>query len=250
MVNFPLLVLVVSFLGLVLAAWIGDGLRKRFKPLKEESRDDSGVVLGGTLTLLGLIIGFSFAMAISRYDLRKDYEKNEANAIAAEDMRADLLAPDDAAKVHGLLRQYLDQRVLFYTTRNSERLTQIAVDTARTEDELWSAVRSAASRLPPQLQGLLISGMTDVVLTQRSTEAAWLNRIPVSAWIMILATSLGCNVLIGYRARRTDWIVFLVMPVAVSVSLFLISDLDSPRGGAIRVAPHNLVSLSQSLHGK
>jgi len=65
-----------------------------------------------------------------------------------------------------------------------------------------------------------------------------------------LATSIGCNLLIGYRARRTDWIVFLVMPVAVSISLFLISDLDSPRGGAIRVAPHNLISLSDSLPGQ
>jgi len=64
---------------------------------------------------------------------------------------------------------------------------------------------------------------------------------------LILITSVGCNLLVGYRARRSDWLVFLVMPVAVSISLFLISDLDSPRGGAIRLMPQNLISLSQSL---
>jgi hypothetical protein len=250
MVNFPLLVLVVSFAGLVLAALAGDVARKRFQSMKDESREDSGVVLGGVLTLLGLIIGFSFSMAINRYDLRKDYEKNEANAIAAQDMRADLLTPEDAVKVHELLKQYLDQRVLFYTTRDLNRREEVIAEIAHLQDELWSAVRSGAGRLPPQLQGILISGMTDVVLAQRSTQAAWGNRIPTSAWVMILVTSLGCNVLIGYRARRTDWIVYLVMPVAVSVSLFLISDLDSPRGGTIRVVPHNLISLSQSLHGQ
>jgi len=250
MVNFPLLVLVVSFLGLVFAALIGDALRKRSHTAQEQNRDDSGVVLGGTLTLLGLIIGFSFAMAISRYDLRKDCEKNEANAIAAESMRADLLEPADTAKVHALLKSYLDQRVLFYTTRDRQQLEGITAETARIQDELWSAVRAGAGRLPPQLQGLLISGLTDIVIAQRSTQAAWLNRIPVAAWLMILATSIGCNLLVGYRARRTDWLVFMVMPVAVSISLFLISDLDSARGGAIRVIPQNLIGLSQSLNGQ
>lgn len=67
------------------------------------------------------------------------------------------------------------------------------------------------------------------------------------AWAFITVTSIGCNFLIGYGARRTDWLVFLAMPVAVSISIFLISDLDSARGGAIRVRPHNLISLSQSL---
>jgi len=101
--------------------------------------------------------------------------------------------------------------------------------------------------LPPQLEGLLISSTNDVVVSKLSTQAVWLNRIPHAAWILILVTSIGANFLIGYRARRTDWLVFLVMPVAVSISLFLISDLDSPRGGGIRVSPHNLISLSQSL---
>jgi hypothetical protein len=86
--------------------------------------------------------------------------------------------------------------------------------------------------------------MNDVVLSERSSQAAWWNRIPVSVWVLMAVISLGCNFLIGYRARRTDWLVFLIMPVAVSISLFLIADLDSPRGGAIRVVPHNLISLS------
>jgi hypothetical protein len=64
---------------------------------------------------------------------------------------------------------------------------------------------------------------------------------------MIAVTSIGCNFLIGYRARRTDWLVFLIMPAVVAISLFLISDLDSPRGGAIRMTPNNLASLSHSL---
>ena len=74
--------------------------------------------MAATLTLLGLIIGFSFSMAISRYDQRKNYEEAEANAIGTEYVRADLLPAADAERMHGLLRNYLDQRVLFYQTRD------------------------------------------------------------------------------------------------------------------------------------
>ncbi len=247
MVDYPLLVLVVSFVLLVLAAWLGDFLRKRSKRAEETNRDDAGVVLGGTLTLLGLIIGFSFAMATNRYDLRKDAEKAETNAIAVLYMRADLLPLAEAAKAHELLKKFVDQRVQFYTTRSRDELTQIGNDTTQTQNELWSLIQAAVGPLPPQLEGLFVSGMNDVAVSRLSTEAVWANRIPVAAWLLIVITSVGCNLLIGYRARRTDWLVFMVMPVAVSISLFLISDLDSPRGGAIRVRPNNLISLSQSL---
>jgi len=59
-----------------------------------------------------------------------------------------------------------------------------------------------------------------------------------------------CNLLIGYCIRRTgmEFVVFLVLTLVVSISFFLIADIDSPRGGIIRVEPQNLMSLAQSLH--
>ena len=66
--------------------------------LREEERADFGVVLSATLTLLGLLIGFSFSMAVSRYDQRKNLEEAEANAIGTEYVRADLLPTGDATK--------------------------------------------------------------------------------------------------------------------------------------------------------
>jgi hypothetical protein len=90
-IDFPLLVLALSFVLLFLSAYIGDLLRNRAIPLKEEGREDFGVVLNATLTLLALLIGFSFSMAVSRYDQRKNYEEVEANAIGTEYLRADLL---------------------------------------------------------------------------------------------------------------------------------------------------------------
>ncbi len=247
LMNFPLLVLALSFVFLFLAAHVGDLLRNRLLPLKEEVRNDFGVVLGATLTLLGLLIGFSFSMAVSRYDQRKNYEEAEANAIGTEYLRADLLPSGDASRVHELLKKYVDQRVLFYATRNPQRLEKINEDTAELQNELWSAVLPDAAAHPTPPIALVVSGMNDVLNSQGYTQAAWWNRIPIAAWALMAAIAICCNLLIGYGAHRTERRIFLIVPVAVSIAFFLISDIDSPRGGTIRVIPQNLLSLSQSL---
>ena len=95
--QYPLLVFVLSFIALWLSAWIGWWFRRRQGTLDAELREDFGFILAATLTLLGLIIGFSFSMATSRYDQRKNYEEAEANAIGTEYVRADLLPAADAA---------------------------------------------------------------------------------------------------------------------------------------------------------
>ena len=92
--NFPLLVFVTSLALLTVATWVADSLRKRAGPTKEDARSDAGVMLSATLMLLYFIIGFTFSMAITRYDLRKNCEQVEATAIGTAYSRADLLAPD------------------------------------------------------------------------------------------------------------------------------------------------------------
>jgi hypothetical protein len=246
LMNFPFLVLVLSFLVLVLSAWTGDYFRRREGSLKEDEREDYSTVVGATLTLLGLIIGFSFSMAIGRYDQRKNYEEEEANAIGTEYVRADLLPAETTAKVHALLKKYIDLRLLFYTTRDPLQLAKVNADTADLQNQLWSALLQGRVQDTP-VYAVVVSGMNDVLNSQGYTQAAWWNRIPIPAWGLLAAIAIGCNFLIGFGVRRSDRRIFLVIPIAVSIALFLIADIDSPRGGAIRVKPQNLISLQQSL---
>lgn len=249
LMNYPLFVLALAFAVQFLSAQVGDFLRKRVHALQEEERDDFGVVLGATLTLLGLLIGFSFSMAVSRYDQRKNYEEAEANAIGTEYVRADLLPADDRPRVRELLKKYIDQRVLFYTTRNKQKLVKIEADTAELQNELWSAMRPRTAQSTP-LVALAVSGMNDVLNSQGYTQAAWRNRIPIAAWGLMMAIAICCNLLIGYGARRRDWRIFMILPVTVSITFFLICDIDSPNGGGIRVSPENLVSLANGLRSQ
>ena len=243
--NSPYLLFIFSLVLLSLSAQIGYLLQNKARRLTEEDRDDLGLVLNATLTLLALLIGFSFSMAVSRYDVRKNYEEAEANAIGTEYVRADMLPPDDAAKVRGLLRNYLDQRLLFYTTTDPNQIARINAETSQLQKELWSAVKPGTKMQPTAVFALLVSGMNDVLNSQGYTQAAWWNRIPTGAWTLMAVIAIGSSILIGYHGRRR--LLFLIVPLGVSLAFFLIADIDSPRRGAIRVVPQNLLSLSQSL---
>jgi hypothetical protein len=243
----PYFASLLLFVVLSLAAQVGDLIRRRLRPLAEEVRVDYGVALAATLTLLGLLIGFAFSMAVTRYDQRKNYEEAEANAIGTEYLRADLLPAPDAARVRDLLKKYIGLRILFYTTADERQVEKVNADTAKLQDELWAAVRPAAAAQPTPVMALVVSGMNDVLNSQGYTQSAWWNRIPVAAWALMVAIAICCNLLIGYGAHQTDRAMLLILPVAVSVSFLLISDIDSPRGGRIRVTPLNLLSLAQSL---
>ena len=248
--DYPFVVLVVSLAALWGSAQIGVLLHKKRRPLEESEREDFNVVSAATLTLLGLIIGFSFAMAISRYDQRKNYEEDEANAIGTAYFRAGILSPVDASKIRGLLKDYLDQRILFYRTRDVAPLQQIDARTARLQAQLWLVVQEAAAKQPTPPAALTVSSINDVLNSQGYTQAAWWNRLPTAAWWLLLALAMFCNLLIGYGSGRRSVPFFLVLPVAVSISLFLISDISSPRRGLIRVVPQNLISLSESLRAQ
>ena len=244
-VKFPLLLFTFSFFALWLSALVGAFFGKRRGPLDDDKRSEFGVLQAAVLTLLGLLIGFSFSMALSRYDQRKNYEEAEANAIGTEYVRADLLPPADAARVRDLLKRYLDQRVLFYTTRNEQQLRQINADTAQLQYDLWSALQAHAAAQPTPITALTVSGMNDVLNSQGYTQAAWLNRIPLAAWVLLVAIAIWGNVLLGYGVHRVSKL-FTVWPLLVAVSFFLIADIDSPRRGLIRVQAQNLTILSQS----
>lgn len=251
-VNYPALVFALSFVIMACAVWVGANVFRKLRMPKEDMRDDFGVILASTLTLLGLIIGFSFSMAVSRYDQRKNLEEEEANAIGTEYVRLDLLPTLEAEKARVLMREYFDQRILFYTTRDREKITEINKQTSDIQDKLWASVSAPAAAHPSVTVGLVVSGMNDVLNSQGYTQAAWWNRIPRAAWVFMLLIAMCCCALLGYAARNfnEERFILLVLPLVLSLSFFLIADIDSPRGGIIRVRPDNLLSITSTLRAR
>jgi hypothetical protein len=127
---------------------------------------------------------------------------------------------------------------------------EAAANALKVQDALWSSVVHAGTAQPNPVAALAVAGMNDVLNSQGYTHAAWSNRIPAAAWTLMILMAIVSNVLLGYRERSTGLVVLLVVPVVASIAFFLIADIDSPRGGVIRVNPNNLIATLQSMNAR
>jgi len=244
--HYPLLLFAISVMALSVSAIGGSRVHKRYPPADGEQKENLGVILAATLTLLSLIIGFSFSMAANRYDQRKNLEEAEANAIGTEILRADFLPPANAANVRKLLAEYTGLRIQFYLNKDDARRKQIAERTARSQTDLWSAVHESPAQ-PTPVEALTIAGMNDVINSQGYTQAAFWNRIPTAAWLLMAIIALCSNALMGYRSGHAGRGLLFALPLIVSFAFLFIADIDAPRHGLIEVRPQNLESLAGSL---
>lgn len=240
----------MSFLVFALAVWFGNAILSRYRTKDTETSEDLGIIQTATLTLLALIIGFTFSMAIDRHDQRELLEESEANAIGTEYLRADLLPPKLAADTQGLLKQYLDQRILFYTRHSHEQVQETNQKTDAIQQKLWNGILPIARMNQSPTIALVVSGMNDVFNSQGYVQAAWWNRIPNTAWGLMTAIAICANLLVGFGARNfmKNIALFMIFPFVIAVSFFLIADIDSPRGGVIRIEARNLITLKNALN--
>ena len=189
-------------------------------------------------------------MAIDRHDQREALEEAEANAIGTEYLRADLLPPKASLATKDLLMQYLDQRILFYSKQDQEKIHDIHLKTDRLQNALWQEILPIARSNQTATIALTVSGMNDVLNSQGYVQASWWNRIPSTAWTLMTAIAICANLLVGFGARnfKKNIALFMIFPFVIAVSFFLIADIDSPRGGVIRIEARNLITLKKILN--
>jgi len=187
-------------------------------------------------------------MAVSRYDERKTLEEQEANAITVMYERASLLPGPQAQQIRDLLGRFVEVRIQFYEATDDARVAQIDSQTTKLEDELWSQVSSiAAQPNPPPTLSLVAAGMNDVLGAENYTQGAWRNRIPIAAWGVMLVLAVAANFLLGASEQRRTTILLVVLPLIISTPIFLISEIETPREGLIRITPENLIALRHAL---
>ncbi len=188
-------------------------------------------------------------MAIDRHDQREVLEESEANAIGTEYLRADLLPPKTAAATKDPLIRYIAPRLLLYSKQSPEKIQEIRSKTDQLQTALWNEILPTIRAQSTATNALVASGMNDVINSQGYVQAAWWNRIPYAAWALMAAIAICANLLVGFGARNYEKNIglFMIFPFVISVSFFLIADIDSPRGGVIRIEARNLVALKENL---
>ncbi|MGA8171340.1 MAG: hypothetical protein WB816_11020 [Methylocystis sp.] len=209
---------------------------------------------GAILGLMALMIGFTFSMALSRFDARRDAVLNEANSIGTAALRARLLpAPHDAESVK-LLRDYTRIRLDFSGSviTPGEADAVIARSNA-IQEALWLRAKAVAAKDSAMVPvGIYVESLNEMFDNQEKRLTALRNRVPNIVFIALYAIAAVALGFTGYasglEARRWRLPVY-VMCILTAGVILLIQDIDRPNAGFVSVSQQPMIDTAASLAG-
>ena len=242
-----LLIFISVFVLLFFSAYAGKSLFKKRHENNTIIDSEINIVLGATLSLLALLIGFVLSISITGYDNRQVKEENEAIAIGKAFQYLPLLDIENRDAVKSLLQHYLSARISFFEAGDTAKENNWQQVSSKTQDELWHVVVMDTRKSQYDAKDSIISAYSELYTTRQQTKASWNPQIPDAAWILLIISAVLSNLLIGYNIRgmrRGNGLIFIV-PLLTTAAFFMIAEIDVPGRGIIHIIPDNLITLKQ-----
>lgn len=203
-------------------------------------RVGSGAVEGAVFALFGLLIAFTFSGAASRFDSRRVQVVEEANDIGTAYLRIDLLPVDVQPKLREKFKQYLDSRLeTYHRLPNLVAAMEAHAVTGKLQTQIWNeTVAACRSQSDPAATTLVLTALNQMFdITTTRTMAGQIHP-PSIIFILLLALGLSCSLLAGYGmagSKTRSWVHMLGFAAVMSVTVYVILDIEYPRLGLIRV---------------
>jgi hypothetical protein len=218
---------------------------------RELAEGHSGAVQGAVLGMLGLLLGFSFAMAVQRLDNRRSLTVEEANAIGTTWLRTDFLKEPMRNEAREMLRRYVGIRLEVDHLDEGDDYSRLVAESSRIQNRLWEIARIAAAEKPDDITATFVETVNDTIDLQASRIAARRNHVPGAVWLLLLVVA-GCGAwssgyasgASGHRSAFSE----VVFPVLIGVVITLVSDLDRPRRGLIGISQQPMRDLLESMN--
>lgn len=243
---------IIFFIGSFLLLWIGVYLGSRIRELRGQvaGEDKTITVLeGALLTLFGLLLGFTFSMAVSRYDARKQLIIKEANAIGTTWLRSSTLEEPARTRTQQLLRQYVAVRSSFLTSgHDDQKLQKSLAATSDLQDQLWATASNYAIQHRDPVTALYLATLNDSIDSTEERLAAFENRIPDEAWGILIFIGFVAACVVGINATPRSIGLKILLPFVIAGALAMILDMDSPRYGLIVLKQPSMDRLQQQLN--
>lgn len=240
------------FLLLILAIELGYWIGRRLGKPSEESNSALNTVKGALLALVGLLLGFSYSMASTRFETRKAMLIQEANAIGTAYLRGDLFDEVRREPYRELLRRYTDARLAFFRmTTDAEAVSGALQPSEALQNEIWKLGMEQARANPLSPNNLLIvDSLNAMIDTGTERVAARQNEVPQPIIVLLIVSTFIAGLFIGHSfgiGRRRSWLATFGFAFVISLVVFVILDLDQPRRGSIRISQEVMVQLRSSM---
>jgi hypothetical protein len=221
-------------------AQLGAWLRQRRRATEEDDRSE-GHLLSATLALLGLLIGFTFSLALTRYDARRTMVVTEANAIGTAWLRAGLAGPATGPRLQSAIARYTDIRLQLPAEGETHNVEQA---TGRAQASLWREMRAATEDTPPPIAATIVTATNAMFDAASERKAERDARIPSRVLTVVLLFATMSAGIVGYvlgGKRRHHRIVTSILFLLLTVTFLLIVDLDRPWTGGITISQQPMV---------
>lgn len=250
----PLLICVLLMGVLVAASEIGFWLKKRMAKGGPDTigKADIALIIGAVLTLLALLLGFTYAMAEGRFEARRQLVIEEANAIGTTYLRAKTLPESRSSEIQELLRQYTALRVEIgsRTEDDPEKILEMDSRSKQLHGLLWAHAAALARENPNPVISIFLQTLNEMIDLHAKRLAAFRNRVPFPIYLVLFIVSTITLLAVGFYMgahRQRALLITAMLSLLVASVMWLIMDLDQPARGAIRTSQQSLLDLHQDL---
>ncbi|MEO6248481.1 MAG: hypothetical protein ABIO85_07855 [Sphingomicrobium sp.] len=236
--SLPLVVIGPALFILFLVAAYGGAQLSRRVPTTGEAYP-SGLVIGAATSLLGLLIAFTFSIALGRYEIRRDLIVREANAVRNVVHRARMVASPAGEEIVTQTRGYLTMRIA--SEGADPPATLPPTSTVDLQEKLWATALSL-----PSNNGPLLDALTELFASADTRESARAEQIPALVLTLVVLMSVATSAILGFAMSATARIMrlpLLAYLAVLALALTLILDLDRPQVGGVRVSQGPLLQL-------
>jgi hypothetical protein len=249
----PLWLVFIGLLAcLALSALLGYFLRRKLAKEGDEKTDQEGYIFSAVMGLLALLVGFTFSLAIDRYDNRRSQVLHEANAIGTTYLRAQMFKEPHRSELSTLLTDYVDNRVALGKAKPGPEQSRLLAKSDALLTDLWKATVAAYPSIESvPLSITFLDTMNQMIDMDAERKAARRTHVPPQVFALLFVYQIITAGVVGYvmtgrNGRKVS--AFLLFLFALSV--ILIIDLDSPTTGSIQESQRPMEDLQKSLHAQ
>ncbi len=249
----PFLICLVLVLMMIAGGEVGFLAMRRVRRRTENiNKSDIALFLGAVLTLLSLLLGFTYAMSQGRYETRRQLVIGEAEAIRTAYFRAGTIPEPRSSEVRELLRRYLDLRPEMLRAKDTtpETVREVNRRSRELQDAMDVHATALAKESPNAIVSLFVQSLDSLTDFQTKRMAAVRSRVPAAIFWVLVCISIVVVGLVGFyfgTHERQARLLTVVFSILVASVMWLILDLDSPALGTIRASQQSLVDLQQEI---